>query len=145
MRNIPAQELKSGPPDEKELLDVIRNLKNGKSSNDIPIEFIKYSLGSKDFISEMIKLFKSIWETNAIPSCWGHLKLIALWKGPSKGKVDDPKTYRGLQIGSSLCKILIVIILNRLKAWYESQLTDQQQGFRSGRGTTDGIYVAKRV
>ena len=145
LRNIPAQELKSGPPDEKELLDVIRNLKDGKSSNNIPIEFIKYSLGSKDFISEMIKLFKSIWETNAIPSCWGHSKLIALWKGPSKGKVDDPKTYRGLQIGSSLCKILIVIILNRLKAWYESQLTDQQQGFRSGRGTTDGIYVAKRV
>ena len=54
LRNIPAQELKSGPPDEKELLDVIRNLKDGKSSNDIPIEFIKYSLGSKDFISEMM-------------------------------------------------------------------------------------------
>ena len=92
----------------------------------------------------MIKLCKSILEKNAIPSSSGHSKLVALWKGPSKGKVDDSKTYRGLQIGSSLCKILIVIILNRLKAWYESQLTDQQQGFRSGRGT-DGIYVAKRV
>ena len=61
MRNIPAQELKNGPPDEKELLDVIRNLKDGKSSNDIPIEFIKYSLVSKGFIFEMIKLFKCIY------------------------------------------------------------------------------------
>ena len=130
---------KSGPPDEKELLDVIRNLKDGKSSNDIPIEFIKYSFASKELICEIIKLFKSIWETNAIPSSWGHSRLFALWKGLSKGKVDDLKTYRGLQIGSSLCKILIVIILNRLKAWYESQLTDKQQGFRWGRWTTDGI------
>ena len=92
-----------------------------------------------------MKLYESIWETNAIPKSWGHSKLVAIWKGPSKGKVEDPKTYCGLQIGSSLCKILIFVIINRLKTWYESQLQDQKQGFRSGRGTTDGIYVAKRV
>ena len=28
---------------------------------------------------------------------------------------------------------------------YDSQLLDQQQGFRTGRGTTDGIFIAKRV
>lgn len=48
-------------------------------------------------------------------------------------------------MGSSLCKILIIIVLARLKTWYDSQLTDQQQGFRSGRGTADAIFIMKRV
>ena len=38
-----------------------------------------------------------------------------------------------------------VVSIGRIKAWYERQLQDQQQGFRKGRGTTDGLYVLKRV
>ena len=40
---------------------------------------------------------------------------------------------------------MIVIILNRIKDWYDKQFLDQQQGFRSGRGTTDGILITKRI
>ena len=35
--------------------------------------------------------------------------------------------------------------MNRLKPWYENQLLDQQQGFRSSRGTTDAIFILKRI
>ena len=75
----------------------------------------------------------------------GHSKLVSLWKGSSKGSIEDPEAYRALQIGSTLCKIMIVIIINRLKTWYDQQLLDQQQGFRSGRGTVDAIYRIKRI
>ena len=61
------------------------------------------------------------------------------------GKTTDPKAYWGIQIGSSLCKILVIVILERLRKWYESNLLYQQPGFRSGRGTTDGIYIVKRM
>jgi len=44
-----------------------------------------------------------------------------------------------------VCKIMVIIILNRLKVWYNIQLLDQQQGFRRGRGTADGIFIIKRV
>ena len=102
------------------------------------------------FTSEMVKLFETIWKTIKIPESWGHSKLVALWKGPSKESQKEPKSYRGLQIGSTLCKILVIIIMNHLKNWFErqlmdQQLMDQQQGFRSGRGSTDGIYILKRV
>ena len=40
---------------------------------------------------------------------------------------------------------MVTIIINRLKDWYERQLLDQQQGFRSARGTTDGIFTAKSI
>lgn len=138
-------EINSEPPTTNELVSTIKKLKCGKSSNDIPVEYIKHSLESKKFVDEITKLFETIWVTKAIPSNWSHSKLITLWKGPSKGKADDPTTYRGIQIGSSLCKIMITIIINRLQEWYEQQLMDQQQGFRSARGTTDGIYITKRI
>ena len=70
---------------------------------------------------------------------------MALWKGPSKGKADDPSTYRGLQIGSTLCKIIVILITNRMKEWYENQLTEQQQGFRTSRSTTDGLFLIKSL
>ena len=76
--------------------------------------------------------YKSAWATNQIPNNWGHSRLVAIWKRAKKGKADNPTVYRALQIGSSL-------------KWYESQLVDQQQGFRTGRGTIDGIYNLKRV
>ena len=38
-----------------------------------------------------------------------------------------------------------MIIIKRIEAWYDMQLLDQQQGFRTTRGTNDGIYVAKAV
>ena len=80
-----------------------------------------------------------------IPASWSHTKLVALWKGASKGPASDPEAYRGLQVGSAFCKILVTLILKRLKPWYDETLLDQQQGFPSGRGTADGIYVTKRV
>ena len=75
----------------------------------------------------------------------GLSKLVAIWKGASKGEATDPKAYRALQIGSTLCKILVMMILERLRKWYDESLLDQQQGFRSARGTTDDIFVAKSV
>ena len=92
-----------------------------------------------------LKLYKVVWETKVVPEKWGLSRLVALWKGSSKGKITDPTAYRGLQIGSTLCKILMIIILDRLRDWYDENLLDQQQGFRQGRGTTDGIYLVKRL
>ena len=40
---------------------------------------------------------------------------------------------------------MIVLILNRIKEWYDKKLLDLQQGFRSDRGTTDGIFITKRI
>ena len=45
------------------------------------------------------------------PAKWAHAKLVAIWKGAAKSKVGDPKAYRGIQIGSTFCKIMIVMIL----------------------------------
>ena len=145
LQAISTEGIKVGPPNESELNYVIKKLKDGKSSSDIPPTFIKNALGCSEFRAELLKLYGTIWETLLIPNEWGHSKLVTLWKGPAKGKASDPNAYRGLQIGSTLCKILMMLIINRLKLWYDEQLLDQQQGFRSGRGTTDGIFILKSI
>ena len=145
LQDITTDGIKTGPPDMAELRTVIKKLKNGKSANDIPIDFIKHALDNNHFALMLLKMYHTVWSTNMIPKNWGHSKLVALWKGPGKGKPDDPSTYRGLQIGSNFCKIMVIMIINRWRNWYEKQLMDQQQGFRSARGTTDGIFIVKRV
>ena len=40
---------------------------------------------------------------------------------------------------------MVVIIITRIQTWYEKQLLDQQQGFRTGWGTMDGIFLAKTL
>ena len=130
-------------PDIDEVKSCLNKLKNGKASNDIPTIFLKHASENVEFLTELTKLYNNVWSTLQVPKLWGHSRLISLWKGPLKGKVDDPTAYRGLQIGSTLCKLMVVIIINRIKEWYEIQLLDQQQGFRSGRGTTDGIFLTK--
>ena len=145
LQEVSTDEIKIGPPDRGELLATIKTLKNGKAANDVPAIYIKCALSCENMLIEMVKLYATVWETNVIPTKWGHSKLVSLWKGSSKGSIEDPEAYRALQIGSSFCKIMIVIIINRLKTWYDQQLLDQQQGFRSGRGTVDAIYRIKRV
>ena len=86
-----------------------------------------------------------IYLSQTIPNSWTLSKLVALWKGAFKGSPSDPKTNRALQVGSVLCKILVITIINRIKSLYDKTLMDQQQGFCSGRGTPDGIYITKRI
>ena len=133
------------PPKADEIRKTLKALKNGKASVDIPPEFLKYAISSDSLVSELEELFNNIWTGLDIPESWGHSQLNASWKGPSKGSIKDPSSYRGLQIGATMSKILVVIILNRIKDWYDNQLLEQQQGFRRGRGTADGIFVTKRV
>ena len=145
LQNIKVDGIKIGPPGEDEIRNVIKKQKVGKAAIDVPMSYIKTSMGIKKFVEEMCDLYTTIWQTKMIPKSWGHSRLVTLWKGPSKGKAENPETYRALQIGSTLCKILIMIIINRINTWYEDQLLDQQQGFRTERGTSDGIFIVKSI
>ena len=124
-------DIRTAPPDHQEVREVRTDQKNGIAANGIPAAYLKYAAQSEELIDEMVRLYSIVWNTHQIPKSWGQSKLVALWKGSAKGKIDDPKAYRALQIGSTFCKTLIIIIINRIKNWYDCQLLHQQQGFKS--------------
>ena len=118
-------------------------LRNNKSSNDVPPEFLKAAAHCEKFLDVFKLLTDEIWSTRSVPSSWGQGRLEALFKG--KGSKADPSKYRGLNVGSCIAKVIISIILSRLFVWYNKQLTQHQFGFRASRSTSDGILVLKRI
>jgi len=73
------------------------------------------------------------------------LKTCFSVEGSLQGKSNSPKNIQRTSGWYCIRKILVIIILNRLKDWYDQTLLDQQQRFRSGRGTSDGIFITKRI
>lgn len=130
-------------PSEEEITQAIKQLNNGKAAIDIEAELIKLAAGIPGFIAELHLYFTRIWTTKQVPKQWAISRICAIWK--NKGSMTDPTKYRGISIGSTLCKVAMNIILKRLSDFYEQQLMRTQFGFRSGMGCNDGIYMLKQM
>lgn len=136
-------EVKTHPPDSNEIKLILSKFKNGKAANDIPPELLKYARDSPEFLKILTEIMTDLWTNFNIPTEWALSRLSCLYK--NKGSKKDPKMYRGLSISSSLCKLAVCIILARHHQWYEAQLSEPQQGFRSNRGTQDAILTVKSL
>ena len=134
--------INDNPPTIDEIQKQLNQLKVNKASNDIDPELLKRCC-HPIMLQVIHRMTTNLWNTLDITEKWGNSKLKTLWKG--KGSKNDPKKYRGLSIGSTVCKLIINIILERLRPWYEAQISGEQNGFRKNRGTTDGIFTVKRA
>ena len=131
------------PPSKTEIISVIQQMKNQKSSLDIPAEALKLALESNNFICEITKFYQNLWSTTNIPSYFSYGEITTIFK--NKGSLSDPSKYRGITLSSILTKILVKIILHRILNVYDCSLNEGQMGFRPNRGTNDGTYCIKRV
>ena len=130
------------PPTIDEIEHQLKVLKNNKASNDIAPDILKAC--NHPIMNQVIhRMTLNLWNNLDIANAWGNSKLKSLWK--NKGSKSDPTKYREISIGSTVCKLIINIILERLRPLYETQLSDEQNGFRQNCGTTDGILTLKRV
>ena len=137
-------EIDCSVPTAEEIEKVLRKMRNGKAASDIPPELLKYGSYCPALVSELEKILAAIWGNPAnVPKSWGESRLSTLYK--NKGKRSDPSKYRPLSIGSSMCKLAVSLILGRINSWYNSQISEPQQGFRSNRGCQDAIYTLKRI
>ena len=56
LKNITIEGLENRPPDAVELITVIKKLKDGKSSNDVPTTYVKHATDSRESKDEIFKL-----------------------------------------------------------------------------------------
>ena len=121
-----------------------KSLKNGKSAftDGIVNEVIKYSI--TDMGDVYCKLFNHIETTGEFPTPWKKSFLVPLHK---KGPANIPDNYRGLAVGSNLCKFFTKCLNDKLKTFCENNnsLSPQQFGFRDDYRTTDAIFVLRSV
>ena len=108
------------PPTTDEIQECSNELKENKASNDIDPTLLKNC--EHPLMQEVLhRMTTRLWNEIDIPDAWGNSRLKSLWKG--KGSKKDPTKQRGLSIGSTVCKLIINIILKRLRPWYEAQLS----------------------
>jgi len=130
-------------PTLQEIQLTIDNLKSNKSATDIRAEILKCLSHNKTTLHKFQTLFSTIWRSQKTLLHFGHSKITAIWK--NKGKKSKPNNYRGIQVRSAIGKIFPIILINRIKNWYYSQILDLQNGFRQGHSTTDGIHITKKT
>ena len=78
-----------------------------------------------------------------IPKEWRMGLTVPIWK--RKGDVHDPGKYRGITTLSQVLKLLERVLDARIRRTVEGDFVEEQQGFRKGRGTADGMYVLRQM
>ena len=63
-----SNQLNFDPPGRDEIAKILKKLKTGKAASDIPPSFIKCAADSNEVMSELVKLYRLVWETEI--SCY---------------------------------------------------------------------------
>ena len=134
----------SGPLDylisEKEILDCIKDLKNGKANGpDLLLnEMLKCA---KEALSNCLQqLFNKILSSSEWPMQWKVSFLTPIFKS---GNQCDPNNYRGIAVSCCLNKLLTKILNKRLESFLEENniLNKYQGGYRRKYRTEDNMFI----
>ncbi|KAA3681478.1 uncharacterized protein DEA37_0013448 [Paragonimus westermani] len=82
--------------------------------------------GGVRLLSELTKLLQTIWETD-------------------EGSRSPCDNHRGISLVSVASRLLTGLIVRRLTKSRESQIREEQAGFRSGRGCVDHIFTLQQI
>ena len=86
-------------------------LRSNKETTDVPAEYLKVAIKDEEFLRLLTDVFADIWSTKNKPDDWRTNRLVTLFK--NKGSPREAGNYRGLSIGSVICKVSLAIILHR--------------------------------
>ena len=130
------------PPSKNEIDVAIKKLKSNKSPgvDTIPPEAFKF--GGNVLRKRIHNLLLLIWEQEDVPKNWRNSVLVPVFK---KGSKHMCQNYRGISLIDIASKIITSIIRSRISAVYESNLREEQAGFRQGRGCSDQIFALRQV
>ena len=89
------------------------------------------------------RLLNVCMQEGRIPKEWRMCLIVPVWE--RKGDVHDPGKCRGITLLSQVLKLLDRVLYARIRRRVEGNFGEEQQGFRKGRGTVDGVYVLRQM
>ena len=123
-----------GPIRLNEVIDVVRNLKNGKTSG--PDEILAEILKAHDGLAQVLwNIIDNSWKSEHLPEDWKFAQVVPLYK--NKGKRTDCSNYCGISLLSVPGKRIAAVTLNRCKEALDKVLTEEQRVFWKSRGCTN--------
>jgi hypothetical protein len=100
--------------------------------------------GGEGMVAGLRRLLQTVWEQEAVPVEWKRGQVVPIFKGGTESALGD---YRGITLLSVVGKVLEGVVLARVEKWLAKTggLSDEQGGFRAGRGTADLIWLVSEV
>ncbi len=126
-----------------EVEEAIARLKCEKAvgMDGITAEMLKY--GGDAVVDVMLLICERAWIKGEVPDDWKKAITVPLYK--SKGSRGECSSYRGISLLSVPGKVYGRILTERLKEVTEGIVSEEQGGFRKGRGCVDQIFAMKRL
>lgn len=121
----------------EEVKFTIRKMKTRKAPgiDEITAEHLKAL--DEEGITTLTEICNEVYETGYIPEQLKHSLFIKI---PKKAKAVDCTDYRTISLMSNVTKLILRIITNRNLNTFERETSDNQSGFRPGKGTREGIF-----
>ena len=118
-----------------EVKQALKHMNGGKAPGPDEIEMIQTA---GELATEKItRLCNMIYDTGYIPEDLRRSVFIAI---PKKPKAMECKDHRTISLMSHVTKILLKVILARIEKRAETEIAEEQYGFRKGRGTREAIF-----
>ena len=129
---------------DKEVLNTLRSLKNGKACGADLISNEMLKAGANLLLPVFTKIFNLSLSSGHFPNQWGQGRIMSIHK---KGDVHDPSNYRGITITGCLGKVFNGILNSRISSFLESRdiIKQEQIGFRKGHRTTDHLFIINNL
>ena len=130
------------PIEETEVRSIIGEMNKGKAIgvDEIPAEMLK-CIGAKG-ITLITKIINQIYKTGEIPQDFKKSIFIPIQKVK---KAENCTQFRTISLITHTSKILLQVIKRRITPLIERKLSENQLGFRRGRGTRDGIFQVRQL
>ena len=123
-----------------EIQKAVKQLRNGASAG--PDLFLNefFKNGTDTLIKYIYTLFNKIFEFRYFPKRWSEGFIVPIYK---KGDKNELSNYRGITLLSTISKLFMRILNNRLNEWAENYnvYVEAQAGFRKNMSTVDNIFV----
>ena len=92
-------------------------------------------------VSVMVKLCQRVLDGKGMPDIWQTSVLVTIFKG--KRDVRNCNTYRGVKLLEHAMKIVERVLERRIRELVN--IDSMQFSFMPGRGTTDALFVVRRM
>jgi hypothetical protein len=126
----------------KEVEVVVKRLKKGKSPGIDELTGEMIQAGGEKVTDEIHAICNQIWQEGRVPEEWAKSVIITV---PKKGDLAECSNYRTIALLSHVGKVLMMVLLERLKAQMEPHLSEEQAGFRRDRNTTHQILILRLI
>ena len=121
----------------------VRSMRVGKSAgrDGITAECLKQGGGA--IVEWLVRLLNTCFDAGEVPEDWRMAIIVPLYKG--KGDKHVCGNYRGISLLSVVGKVYGRVLANRLREGTDRWLSEEQCGFREGRGCVDQLFVVRQA